>query len=292
MGKPRLSVVLVNYNAGDFLVECLRSVYVAKDELDLDVWVVDNASGDGSIGLAQQEFPQVHYVENKDNRGFGAANNQALKQIINEYILILNPDTKVEKNTLPFMVDFMEKYPDVGAATCKALKSDGELDWAYHRGFPTPWASFLYYFLKNDRLYHLKGRDMGKAHEVDAISGSFFLTRKSVLDKVGLFDEDYWMYAEDLDLSFRIKKVGFKVMYVPDVQVVHLKGVSSGLKEHSQEITTATKDSKLQAFNAFYKTMNIFYRKNLASRYPFFINWLVYLAINLKWVLAKRKLSV
>lgn len=292
MEKRRLSVVLVNYNAGDFLVECLRSLYLAKDELDLDIWVVDNASGDYSVKLAKQNFPHIHYIENKENLGFGAANNQALRQIINEYILILNPDTKVEKNTLPFMVDFMEKYPDVGAATCKALKSDGELDLSYHRGFPTPWASFLYYFLKNDRLYHLKGRDMGKAHEVDAISGSFFLTRKSVLDKVGLFDEDYWMYAEDLDLSFRIKKAGFKVMYVPDVQVVHLKGVSSGLKEHSQEITTATKDSKLRAFNAFYETMNIFYRKNLASDYPFFINWLVYLAINLKWALAKRKLSV
>lgn len=292
MEKRRLSVVLVNYNAGDFLVECLRSLYLAKDELDLDIWVVDNASGDYSVKLAKQNFPHIHYIENKENLGFGAANNQALRQIINEFILILNPDTKVEKNTLPFMVDFMEKYPDVGAATCKALKSDGELDLAYHRGFPTPWASFLYYFLKDDRLYHLRNRDMGKAHEVDAISGSFFLTRKSVLDKVGLFDEDYWMYAEDLDLSFRIKKAGFKVMYVPDVQVVHLKGVSSGLKEHSQEITTATKDSKLRAFNAFYETMNIFYRKNLASDYPFFINWLVYLAINLKWALAKRKLSV
>ncbi|KKS65397.1 MAG: Glycosyl transferase family 2 [Candidatus Daviesbacteria bacterium GW2011_GWA2_42_7] len=292
MGKTKLSIVLVNYNAGDFLVECLRFVYVVEDELDLDVWVVDNASEDDSIKLAKQEFPQVHYIENKDNRGFGAANNQALKQIKNEYILILNPDTEVEKNTLSFMVDFMEKYLDVGAATCRALKSDGELDWAYHRGFPTPWASFLYYFLKDDRLYHLKDRDMSKAHEVDAISGSFFLTRKSVLDKVGLFDEDYWMYAEDLDLSFRIKRAGLKVMYVPDVQVVHLKGVSSGLKEHSQDISTATKASKLRAFDAFYETMNIFYRKNLASSYPFFINWAVYLAINLKWAMAKRKMSV
>lgn len=292
MEKINLSVVLVNYNAGDFLVKCLRSVYLAKDTLNLDVWVVDNASEDESIRLAKQEFPDVSYIRNKENLGFGAANNQALKQIKNEYILILNPDTEVEKDTLAFMVNFMEGHPDVGAATSKALKSDGALDLAYHRGFPTPWASFLYYFLGNDSLYHLTNRDMSKMHEVDAISGSFFLTRKSVLDKVGLFDEDYWMYAEDLDLSFRIKKAGFKIMYVPEVSVVHLKGVSSGLKEHSQEITTATKDSKLRAFNAFYETMKIFYRKNLARSYPFFINWAVYLAINLKWALAKRKLSV
>lgn len=291
MEKPRLSIVLVNYNYGDFLINCLHSIYLAQDKLALDVWVVDNASEDKSIKLAEQSFPQVHYIENKDNKGFGAANNQALRQITGEFILTLNPDTELEKGTLAYMVEFMQEHPEVGAATCKALKSDGELDWAYHRGFPTPWASLLY-FLGNDRLYHLTDRDMNKAHEVDAISGSFFMTRKEVLDKVGLFDEDYWMYAEDLDLCYRIKKAGYKVMYVPDVGVIHWKGVSSGLKKHSQEISTATKMSKIRAFNSFYETMKIFYRKHLAPEYPFFINWMIYLAINLKWALAKRKLSV
>ncbi len=292
MEKPKLSVVLVNYNAGDFLVRWLRSVFVSEKDLNLDVWVVDNASIDTSIAEAKNKFPDVHFILNQENLGFGAANNQALKKIDNEFILLLNPDTEVEKDTLVRMVKFMEENPEVGAATCKALKSDGELDFAYHRGFPTPWASFLYYFLKDDRLYHLKGRDMEKIHEVDAISGSFFLTRKSVLDKVGLFDEDYWMYAEDLDLCFRIKQVGFKVAYVPDVEVLHLKGISSGLKEHSQDLSTATKSSKLRAFNSFYETMKIFYRKNLASRYPFFVNWAVYLAINLKWAMARRRMRV
>lgn len=292
MGKTKLSIVLVNYNYGDFLVRCLHSISLAQDKLDLDVWVVDNASEDNSIELAKQDFPGVHYIENKDNLGFGAANNQALRQIKNEFILTLNPDTEVKEGTLPFMIDYMKSHPEVGAATCKALKSDGQLDWAYHRGFPTPWASFLYFFLKDGRLYHLTDRDMTKTHEVDAISGSFFLTRKDVLNKVGLFDEDYWMYAEDLDLCYRIRQAGWKVMYVPDVQVIHLKGVSSGLKTHSQEISTATRQSKIRAFNAFYETMKIFYRKHLAEHYPFFMNWVVYLAINLKWALAKRRLSV
>ena len=133
---------------------------------------------------------------------------------------------------------------------------------------------------------------MRKDHEVDAISGSFFLTRKSVLDKVGLFGEDYFMYAEDLDLCFRIKKAGYKIMYIPEVKIIHHKGVASGLKSHSQKITTATYDSRLKAFNAFYETMKIFYKKNLEKSYPFFINWLVYLAIDLKWFLAKGKLQV
>lgn len=288
----KLAIVLVNYNAGNFLVDCLRSVYLAKDKLDLDIWVVDNASEDESLVEAKKDFPQVHFIENKENKGFGAANNQALRQIKTEFILTLNPDTEVEREALPFMVNYMKEHSEVGAATCKALKSDGELDWAYHRGFPTPWAAFLYFFLKDDRFYHLTNRDMNKTHEVDAISGSFFLTRRSILDKVGLFDEDYWLYAEDLDLSFRIKKAGYKIMYVPRVCVVHFKGVSSGLKKHSQEISTATKASRIRAFNAFYETMKIFYRKNLAGQYPFFINWMVYWAINLKWNLAKRKLSV
>lgn len=289
--KINLSIILVNYHSGEFLVRCLNSLESAKEKLNLDIWIVDNNSVDESLKKAKKRFPKYHYIENKANLGFGAANNQALKQIKNELILLLNPDTEVEKDTLPFMVDFMQKHSEVGAASCKALKSDGTLDWAYHRGFPTPLASLLY-FLGWDKLYHLSDRNMDKIHEVDAISGSFFLTRKSVLDMVGLFDEDYWLYAEDLDLSYRIKKAGFKIVYVPEVKVIHFKGISSGIKKHSQDLTIATSESKLKAFNSFYETMKIFYKKNLADHYPFFINWLVYGAINLKWVLAKRNLHV
>lgn len=291
MGSDSLSVVVVNYNAGKFLVECLASLETASSEINLDIWVVDNASTDNSLKSCKKLFPKFNYIENKENLGFGTANNQALRQIKNELILILNPDTGVNKNTLVFMVNFMKNHPDVGAATCKSLINGKVLDWSSHRGFPTPWASLLY-FLGDDRLYHLTDRDISRTHEVDAISGSFFMTRRSVLDKVGFFDEDYWLYAEDIDLCFRIKKVGFKVMFVPDVSIIHLKGVSSGIKAHSQEITTATRDSKMRAFNSFYETMKIFYRKNLSKSYPFFVSWLVYGAIDLKWFLAKRKLHV
>lgn len=291
MDKKRLSIVLVNYNSGNFLLRCLESLEQGKGSLGLDIWVVDNNSTDDSLIKVKKVFPDLHYIENKDNLGFGAANNQALRQVNTELVLMLNPDTKIEQNAISFMVQFMENNQRVGAATCRALKGDGNLDWAYHRGFPTPWASFLY-FLGNDKFYHLTDKDMDEIHEVDSISGSFFLTRKSVLDKVGLFDEDYWMYAEDLDLCYRIKKAGYKVMYVPKVTVIHHKGVSSGIKQHSQEISTATSSAKVRAFNSFYETMKIFYRKNLANKYPFFINWLVYSSINFKWFLAKRKMQV
>jgi len=289
--QTRLAVVLVNYNSGDFLISCIKSLQISTLNLDLDIWVVDNASFDGSLERCKKVFPSFHYIVNKDNLGFGKANNQALAKIKTEFILLLNPDTKVGKDTLPFMVDFMRKNPMVGAATCKGLKSDGTLDLAYHRGFPTPWASLIY-FLGNNKFYHLTNRDMSKAHEVDAISGSFFMTRKSILNKIGFFDEDFWLYGEDLDLCWRIKKACFKIMYIPDVEVLHFKGISSGIKDHSQEISTATKASKLRAFNSFYETMKIFYKKNLADKYPFFINWLVYLAIDLKWFLAKRRMQV
>ncbi|MDO8638481.1 MAG: glycosyltransferase family 2 protein [Candidatus Daviesbacteria bacterium] len=290
--KLALNIVIVNFNSGNFLVECLNSLDQVKDEANSKIWVVDNASSDDSVEKARKKYPQINYLLNSENLGFGKANNIVLRQIKDEYILLLNPDTKVLPNTLKFMLDFLSKNPEVGAATCRVEKADGSLDLASHRGCPTPEAAFKYYFLNDESLYHLVDRPMNKTHEIDALSGAFLFTRKSVLDKVGIFDEDYWLYAEDLDLCFRIKQAGFKIMYVPEVKVLHLKGVTSGLKKHSQAISTATKESRLRAFNSFYETMKIFYHKHLAKNYPFFINWLVYLGINLKWALAKRNLTV
>lgn len=296
ISEVSLSIIIVNFNAGDFLYQCLKSLDIAKKDLDLDIWVVDNASSDGSLEIPKKEFPYIHFIENKENIGFGAANNIALKQVNTEYILLLNPDCYVDSRSLRFMLDFMQENPEVGAASCKVEKQDGSIDWASHRGFPTPWASFLYLVFKNDSLYHLTDRDMRHEHEVDAIAGAFFITRRSVLDKVGPpvggFDEDYFLYAEDIDLCFRIKQAGFKIMYVPDVAVLHHKGISSGIKEHSQELSITEIVSRRKALNSFYETMKIFYKKHLAKDYPFFINWLVYLGINLKWKLAQRSMRV
>ena len=286
-----LSISIVNFNTGDYLIKSLDSLQKVKDEAEIEIWVVDNASSDKSFEKAKSKFNNINFIKNNQNLGFGKAHNLVLRKFKTEYVLILNPDTEIKKGVISKMLQFMEDNPNVGAATCKILLPDGSLDWASHRGFPTPLASFMY-FLGDDSLYHLSKRRMDKAHEVDAISGSFFLTRKSVLDKVGLFDEDYFMYAEDLDLCFRIKKTGLTIMFVPDVFIIHHKGVSSGLKKHSQGITTATQKIRKRSLDEFYKTMKIFYKKNLEKHYPFFINWLVYLGINLKWFLAKRSMSV
>lgn len=287
-----LTVSIVNFNGGEYLLKCLDSLKKVSDEVSMNIWVVDNASWDNSFSEAQVRFPKVNFIKNSQNLGFGRANNIVLKKVKTEYILILNPDAVVTSGALSYMIKYMAENPQVGAASCKVVKGDGSIYWASHRGFPTPWASFLYYIFGDDSLYHQTGVDMSKVHEVDSISGAFFLTRKSVLDRVGFFDEDYFLYAEDIDLCYRIKRAGFKVMYVPDVQIVHYHGVTSGIKKHSQDITTATRESKIKALNAFYQTMGIFYKKHLAEKYPFFINWLVYLGINIKWIIAKRSMSV
>ncbi len=292
LDKKKLSVIIVNYNSGDFLISCLRSLGKLANEIRYDLYIVDNASSDKSLQEAQKLFPKIVYIKNGQNLGFGKANNQAIKLVKTDYILLLNPDTKVLEGTISYMVNFMDDHPDVGAASCRVLLANGSLDWASHRGFPTPWASFLYFVFKDKRLYNLTDRDMESIHEVDSIVGAFMMLRKSVLDEVGLFDEDYFLYAEDIDLCFRIKQAGYKIVYVPKVKIIHFKGIASGIKKHSQSLSSATMESKKRSLDHFYSTMKIFYKKHLQKRYPFFINLLVYLGIDLKWWLAKRSLSV
>jgi len=287
-----LTVSIVNFNSGDYIFNCLNSLDHIKDEINLEIYIVDNGSTDDSFKKIKQKFPKYHFISNDENLGFGRAHNLVLKKATSEYILILNPDTEVKKGALSYMTHFLDENPDVGAASSKVLLDNGNFDWASHRGFPTPLAAFFYYVLGDDSLYHLTKKDLTKTHEVDAISGAFFLTRKSVLDKVGYFDEDFFMYGEDIDLCFRIKEAGLRVMYLPEVTIIHHKGVSSGLKKHSQEITTADLETKKRSVNAFYKAMQIFYKKHYSKTNLFFINWLVNFGIYIKWWLAKRKLIV
>ncbi len=287
-----ITVSIVNFNAGDYLIKTLNSLEQLNDKVRLNIFVVDNNSSDDSIEKAKKRFPKVNFIINTDNVGFGRAHNQILSNLSDEYVLILNPDIEVKSGVLDKLLNNFEQDPKIGAITPEIVFENGEVDMTAHRGIPTPWASFKYYFLKDDSLYHLTYKNLEEIHEVDSITGAFFLTKKEVLEMVGLFDEDYFMYAEDIDLCVRIKNSGFKVVYDPAVKVLHYKGISSGLKKHTNHLTTADKETKIRSLNYFYKTMKIFYGKHLARKYPFFINWLVYLGIDIKWFLAKRKLSV
>ena len=287
----KLTVVIVNYNSGEYLEKCIQSLENVRGEADMEIFVVDNASSDQSINNAQKKFPEINYILNSENLGFGKANNQVLKKLKTEYVLILNPDCEVNSGVLKRLLEYMEEDPEVGVATAQIKLANGKIDLTAHRGFPTPWASFLY-LLGDNSLYHLSNKSFKQIHEVDSVSGAFFLTGKSILDKVGLFDEDYFMYAEDIDLCYRIKKAGFKIMYFPDIEVLHHKGISSGLKKHSQELTRADLETKKRSLDHFYETMKIFYKKHYEKIYPAPVNWLIYLGINLKWFLAKRKMTV
>lgn len=285
-----LTIAILNYNSGEYLLKCLRSIKLVTPEANIQTIVIDNNSTDESLEKAKSEFQDIEFVENSENPGFAKGYNPALKKIKTEFILLLNPDCILKKGVIKKMIEDFEDE-SVGAATCKIILPDGKVDLTAHRGFPTPWASMLYIF-GNDSKYHLTNMISDETHEVDAISGAFFMTKKSILEKVGYLDEMFFLYGEDLDLCLRIKNAGYKIIYDPSVEITHFKGISSGLKKHSRELSEADTTTRTRAKDAFFESMILFYDKHHKTSYPFFINWLVYLGIYTKWMLAKLKTTV
>lgn len=233
MGKQiDVSVIILNFNTVALTRLCLASLQAMdKRGLEVEIIVCDNASEDGTDTMVRKEFPEVLFIQNGKNVGFAAGNNPGMRKARGRFILLLNSDTEVSKNAIVEMVRFMDAHPEVGAGTCKLLLPDGSMDPACHRGFPTPWAAFTYvskleHFFPKSTLfgqYHQGYKDLDTAHEVDSISGAFFMVRKQVLQKVGYLDEDYFMYAEDIDWAFRIKEAGWQIWYNPSVTVLHKK---------------------------------------------------------------------
>lgn len=285
-----LTIAILNFNSGDYLSKCLESIKLVKDEANIRTIVIDNNSTDESLSLAESKFRDVKFVKNSENLGFSKGYNKTLKEVKSEFILLLNPDCILEKGVVKKILRDFE-IENAGAITGKIILPNGKTDLTAHRGFPTPWASLLY-ALGDDSLYHLTSKVSDEVHEVDAISGAFFMTKESVLEEVGYLDERFFLYGEDIDLSLRIRQKGYKILYDPTVKITHYKGISSGLKKHSQELTAANSATRNKAMNAFYEAMILFYDKHYKDKYPFFITWLVYLGIYLKWGLAKLKSTV
>ena len=277
----KLSVVIVNYNVKHFIEQCLFSVLKASENIACEVFVVDNNSVDGSVTLIQEKFPQVNLIVNKANTGFSVANNQALKIAKGEYVLLLNPDTVVQEDTFSKILAFMDVHPDAGGLGVKMLDGQGNFAPESKRGLPTPEVAFYKMFgfsrvfPKSKRFgkYHLSYLPENQLSEIDVMSGAFMLIRKSVLDIIGFLDETFFMYGEDIDLSYRIKKAGFKNYYFPDTQIIHYKGES-------------TKRSSLNYVVIFYKAMAIFSKKHFSGSNAFWFNALIHLAIFLKASLA------
>ena len=269
-----LSVVLVSYNTRDLLEQALRTALEGAAGLQAEVFVIDNASRDGSADMVAEKFPQVHLIRSPRNLGFAGGNNLALRQVQGRHVLLLNTDTVVRRDTLPSLVAFLDTHPEAGAVGCKILNPDGTLQLACRRGFPTPMAAFCKVsglsrlFPRSPRLaaYNLTYLDPEETNEVDALSGSCMMVRKAAMDQVGLLDEDYFMYGEDLDWCYRLRQAGWKIFYVPHTAIVHFKGESGRAEQ-------------MKVLYRFYEAMSIFVRKHMQQRYRFFPLWLLHVGI-------------
>ncbi|MBC7228627.1 MAG: glycosyltransferase family 2 protein [Thermoflexales bacterium] len=271
-----LGIVIVNYNTRDLLRACLRTVYASRGDFTFEVCVVDNGSTDGSGEMLEAEFPQVRRILNPDNRGYPAANNQGLRLLgfpdgadAPRYALLLNPDTELPPDALAKMLAFLDAHPEAGVAGPKLVRQDGSLDLACRRSFPSPEVSFYRFsglarlFPRSRRFgrYNLTYLDPDEMAEVDAVVGAFMMLRREAIAQVGLLDEGFFMYGEDLDWCYRIKAAGWKVYYNPEVTVLHIKRAAS------------TRNPRAQV--EFWRAMEYFYRKHYAAH----TSWPVHILI-------------
>lgn len=274
-----ISVIIVNYNVREFLNNALISLIKALEGYSSEIFVVDNASDDGSVELIQRRFSQVHLIVNKTNVGFAKANNQALVLSKGKYILLINPDTLVQEDTLTKLIDFFSTNNDAGMIGCKILNPDGSLQLACRRSFPTPWNAFTKTFgfsslFPKSKLfarYNLTYLDPDTSYEVDAISGSFMMLKREVFEKIGGLDEAFFMYGEDLDWCYRVQRSGCNVYYVPTTSIIHYKGES-------------TKRSDIDELKVFYNAMRLFVRKHHAG--STFFEWFIYSGIYFRKIIA------
>lgn len=280
--KPDLSIIIVTHNAQDFLRQTLRSV-LEQEGITTQIIVVDNASTDDSASMVADEFKSVKWVARDTATGFSAANNLGVKHSTANTILFLNPDVTFQTNhDLKQCYDKLWSDQTIGALTARVnLALTGKIDVTSHRGFPTPWASFSHFSGLSSKFYTKSYLGYTDEHEIDAVGGMFMLLRRKVGDRLGWWDEDYPLYGEDLDFCYRLYQAGYRNWYYPKVVVLHYKGISTGMSKESRGVSTAgdatTRQVKLWSIQA----MEIFYRKHYARKYPFFLNWLVYLGIKL-----------
>lgn len=284
-----LSIIIVNYKTKDLTLQTLDSVFKAESPPGkMEVILVDNASNDGTVSVVRNRFPQVKIIVNQKNLGFAGANNQGMRRAKGRFVLLLNSDTIIQKDTLVKMIKFMIDNPRVGLATCRVELFHGGVDPASHRGFPTPWAALTYYFgleklFPRSKLfsqYHQGWKDLTKTHEIDSPVGAFFFLRRQTLRQVGLLDEAFFMYGEDIDLAYRIKQAGWQVIYTPITKITHLKGASGLKKKEGDKITSKAKEQRIKTIKNFFKAMKIFYKKHYQKKYFFLLRWLVFLGID------------
>jgi GT2 family glycosyltransferase len=266
----KISIVIVSYNVSKLLDECLQSVARALQGIDGEVFVVDNHSKDNTLTMLKEKHPEVRVIANEVNVGFSRANNQAIRLSEAEYVLLLNPDTVVYENTLHGVLDFMDQHPQAGGAGVRMLTREGNRAPESRRSIPTPWVAMLK-MLGATRRYYMSHLSWDEPGQIEAVSGAFFLVRRKALDQVGLLDEDYFMYGEDIDLSYRLLKGGWQNWYLP-YDIIHYKGES-------------TQKSSFRYVHTFYQAMLIFFRKHY-GHLSFFLSLPIKVAIYFRASLA------
>lgn len=291
--NPKVSIISVTYNSQMEIANMIESVFRSCKKYSYEIIISDNSPNSETeqvIRDFQKKHKNIRYIKNHENIGFSKGNNIGVKKSSGEYVLFLNPDMVLEGEVIDGIVGFLDQTDDAGAATCAVFLPSGELDDSCHRGFPTPWNSFSYFLglskifpkLKMFAGYNMTYLNLSKTHEIDSLAGSFMMIPRKVGDRLNWWDEDYFFYGEDIDFCYRIKKLGYKIYFVPAYKAMHLKGVSSGIKKISKDKTTATVDTKLWATNQRFKAMEIFYTKHYMEKYPSILTKIVLWGIALK----------
>ncbi|MBB6698270.1 glycosyltransferase family 2 protein [Clostridium algidicarnis] len=276
-----LSIIIVNYNTPKLTIDAINSVIKTTKDLIYEIIVLDNGSSDNSISEITDTFlDKIIFIDNKFNLGFSKANNIGMSIAKGDYILLLNSDTVVKENTIDDSLSYIKQNKDIGALGCKILLKNGTLDKACKRGFPTPWNS-LAYMLKLDKAfknkkfggYNLTYLNQDEINEVDCLMGAYMIVPREVIEKVGMLDETFFMYGEDIDWCYRIKSHGFKIVYYPKVEILHYKKASSAKK-------------RTKTIYEFNRAMIVFYNKHYKSKYNIFVSFAVYLGVAIKLILS------
>jgi len=296
--SPDLSIIILNYNVKDLLLNCLESVFKDPSSKNWQVIVVDNASSDGSVEAVKKEFPGVELITSKENLGFSAGNNSAISKVKAPTVLFLNPDTEIVDGAISKSLEYLMTNPDIGAITCRVELPNGKLDYSSHRGFPTPWNSFAYFsglsklFPKSPIFagYTASYLDINKTHEIDCLTGAFLMVRKIAGDAINWWDKDYFWNGEDIEFCFNLKEKGWKILFFSEAKIIHYKGASSGLWKIAA--TKVEKSQRLKSATYGVSAMRIFYKKHYYKNYPPILRDLILIGINLLEKYRKAKIWI
>lgn len=289
--KNELAIIIVNYNTRQLLDDCLASIFKAdQPKGGLQVVVVDNASVDDSMDMVAKKYPTVTSIKNSENLGFAKANNVGVSAADARYLLFLNSDTVIRRYSLVKPLKYLKTHPKVGAITIKLFLKDGTVDFDNHRGFPTPWASITKFsglskiFPKSTffNSYHLGFQKLEKIHQIPVAAGSFLMMPTKLFMNIGMWDETYFFYGEDIDLCYRINEAGLKIIYYPKVSALHLRGASSGLRKENAKTAVSLKANKIKVAKSSTDAWKIFYKKFYSKKYPIFVTAIVLAGIAIK----------